>query len=98
MNARDALEHCPQASIWIASWQKNQEVGFQVADNGPGIPTTYRSSLFTPSHSIKVAEKGVGLGLYVCDKAIKELGGKIRYQDRPEGGACFIVALPQLTK
>jgi C4-dicarboxylate-specific signal transduction histidine kinase len=95
-NARDALKNQNNATVWITSWQQDNMAHFQVSDNGPGIPETIRPHIFTPFHSTKSTEHGTGLGLYICDKVIKELNGTISYTDRPEGGGCFSITLPQL--
>jgi signal transduction histidine kinase len=61
-----------------------------VADDGPGIQDP--DALFVPQVSGK--SDGWGLGLTLCRQFLEESGGKIRGENRPEGGARFQVSLP----
>ncbi|MDD2814124.1 MAG: tetratricopeptide repeat protein [Thiotrichaceae bacterium] len=92
-NAREALENIPDASILIKTWQTAEKVGFIVEDNGVGIPEEQQKSLFSPFHSTKA--HGTGLGLHFTQKALMELHGTIRYENRIPNGACFIIELPR---
>ena len=64
----------------------------RVLDNGPGIPADVLPKLFRPFFTTKV--NGTGLGLAVVQKILLQHGGHIEAQNRPEGGAEFIVTLP----
>ena len=66
----------------------------RVADTGPGIPDKMLPHLFTPFHTTKGVGKGTGLGLAVCYGIVKMHGGSIRATNRPTGGACFEITLP----
>ena len=94
-NARDALQGQDNATVWVTSWQTENQAGFRVADNGTGLAANYRPHLFTPFHSTKPTEQGTGLGLYICRKIVTELAGTLDYTDREAGGACFTITLPQ---
>ncbi len=91
-NAREALENIPDAFILIKTWQTAKKVGFQVEDNGAGIPQEQQQNLFSPFHSTKA--HGTGLGLHFAHQALVDLGGTITYQDRQPNGACFMIELP----
>lgn len=92
-NAREALENIPDANILIKTWQTAEKVGFIVEDNGAGIPKEQQTSLFSPFHSTKT--HGTGLGLHFTQKALTEMHGTIRYENRIPNGACFIIELPR---
>lgn len=62
-------------------------------DNGPGISPKIKDKLFEPFVSTK-EDKGVGLGLYVSYKIIKNHNGEILYNDTYKNGAYFIIKLP----
>jgi two-component system sensor histidine kinase AtoS len=64
----------------------------RILDNGPGIPADALPKLFRPFFTTKV--NGTGLGLAVVQKILLQHGGRVLTQNRPEGGAEFIVTLP----
>ena len=66
-------------------------------DNGPGIPPEVMAHLFEPFVTTKKPGKGTGLGLAVCDRIVREYGGRIWAQNNPGGGATFTVELPAET-
>ncbi len=69
-----------------------QEIEIQVCDNGPGIPSEVLGRLFEPFFTTK--SSGMGMGLAVSKTIVEAHKGKIRAQNRPEGGACFSFTLP----
>jgi C4-dicarboxylate-specific signal transduction histidine kinase len=64
-----------------------------VADNGTGVSPEIQSDLFTILSSAK--KTGMGLGLWLCQHIIARHGGRIWYEDAPQGGARFCIELPQ---
>ncbi len=89
----NAIEAMPQGGdLRIETRYNSDEVHILVADNGPGISPELRSQIFEPFFSTK--EDGSGLGLTVCDGIITAHGGRLELVDQPEGGACFLIALP----
>jgi C4-dicarboxylate-specific signal transduction histidine kinase len=96
-NARDAVEGQKDAKVLVKTWRREgRGSGFSVEDNGPGLVPEYRQQMFVPFVSTKSTEQGSGLGLYISRRIIDDLGGNLRYQDQPDGGACFIVSFPPL--
>jgi signal transduction histidine kinase len=69
-------------------------VELSVSDTGPGIAADILPRLFEPFVSDK--EAGLGLGLSVSRRIVEDHGGTIRAYNRPEGGACFVVRLPDM--
>lgn len=66
-------------------------------DNGPGLSPEIKERLFEPFVSTKL-DKGVGLGLYVSYKIIKNHNGEIVYNDTYKEGTYFIIKLPLIKK
>lgn len=68
---------------------------FSVADTGPGIPAEQQAALFglfsQVDGSITRAHGGTGIGLATVAGVAEMMGGSIRYEDSPGGGACFIL-------
>ncbi len=68
-------------------------VDFLVDDEGPGVPDELRARLFDPFFSTR-SERPGGLGLAVCARLAREVGGSIQVESSPQGGARFRVCLP----
>jgi C4-dicarboxylate-specific signal transduction histidine kinase len=65
-----------------------------VEDTGPGIPEDVLPCIFDPFFTTKPEGKGTGLGLSVSYGIAQEHGGCLRAENRPEGGARFVLELP----
>lgn len=66
----------------------------EVSDSGPGIPPPLRRRLFRRHVQGEGAERGAGLGLTICRRLVRLMGGRILLDAAPEGGARFRVELP----
>jgi len=69
----------------------------RVCDHGPGVPIELRERIFEPFYRLPGATErdgGVGLGLALVKSITLRHGGSVSCEDRPEGGACFVVQLP----
>jgi signal transduction histidine kinase len=64
-----------------------------ITDNGAGVSPDIQADLFTILSSAK--KTGMGLGLWLCQHIITRHGGRIWYEDAPQGGARFCIELPQ---
>jgi signal transduction histidine kinase len=73
-------------------------VRLTVADRGPGVPEAQRERIFEKFHRVDerlTAEKaGAGLGLSIARQLARGLGGDLRCEAAPEGGALFVLTLP----
>lgn len=70
----------------------------RVRDHGPGLSADARQRLFQPfsksAHEAAVSAPGVGLGLALCRRLSRSLGGDLRLNSRSGPGACFELLLP----
>ncbi|MCL2669543.1 MAG: ATP-binding protein [Syntrophaceae bacterium] len=66
-------------------------VGISIRDTGPGISREILKQIFTPFFTTK--QRGVGLGLAVCERIIRAHGGKIRVKSLPGQGTIFFIRL-----
>jgi signal transduction histidine kinase len=76
----------------IIASQQGDEAVIQFSDSGPGIRDPER--VFDPFYTTKPVGKGAGLGLSVVYGIVLDHGGDITCQNKPEGGALFVVRIP----
>ena len=65
-----------------------------VSDTGPGIPENVLPRIFDPFFTTKRGTGGSGLGLSVSLGIAQAHGGTLLAENRPEGGARFVLRLP----
>jgi signal transduction histidine kinase len=94
-NAIQSLEGSDQQEKRITIEGKSDVHCMQIAitDNGAGVSPEIQADLFTILSSAK--KTGMGLGLWLCQHIIARHGGRIWYEDAPQGGARFCIELPQ---
>jgi signal transduction histidine kinase len=92
-NGVDAmLEHSGGGSLIVSTDFVNERVQWSCSDTGPGVPDPNR--IFDPFFTTKPVGKGTGLGLSASYGIIRDHRGEITCQNRPEGGATFVISLP----
>jgi len=71
---------------------------FQVEDSGPGVPEEHREGIWERFQQIRApgtpGAKGSGLGLAIAREIIRQHGGTVFHENRPEGGAIFGFQVP----
>ena len=69
----------------------------RVMDRGPGVPPEQRERLFQrfwrQRRERSAAGAGAGLGLSIVARIAESHGGKVFVEDRPGGGAVFVLAI-----
>jgi signal transduction histidine kinase len=90
----NALRH-GSPPVQVAAAARGDDVEITVTDAGPGVPAEEVEAVFTPfTHGIGVAAgEGSGLGLSIVASLARSIGGRVRYEDVPGGGARFVVTL-----
>ena len=86
----------PGASVSTVVAAADGEVIVRILDDGPGFPPDEGERLFElffRSARTSQAAAGAGIGLFVCARLIRAMGGRIWATNRPEGGAEFGFAL-----
>jgi PAS domain S-box-containing protein len=94
MNAAAAMGGVePEARRLLVKSENHQEDGVRVSvrDSGTGIDESDKERLFEPFYTTKRA--GMGMGLVISQRIINALGGEIRAENNPEGGATFYFTL-----
>jgi two-component system NtrC family sensor kinase len=92
-NAADAM---PEGGKLILRTRRamDDQVIFEVEDEGEGITPENQAKLFTPFFTTKQPGKGVGLGLSIVYGIIKMHRGQISVQSKLGEGTTFTIQLP----
>ncbi|HTS37446.1 MAG TPA: HAMP domain-containing sensor histidine kinase [Candidatus Solibacter sp.] len=93
-NAIDALDQAGGGTLEISAQRQGNDAVLHFSDTGPGIREPQR--VFDPFYTTKPVGKGTGLGLSAVYGVIQEHHGQITCQNKPEGGALFIVRFSAL--
>jgi signal transduction histidine kinase len=96
----NAIKYAPGSNIHISgrATEARGLVELLVEDDGPGIPSDDLEHIFERFYRGRSREKsespGTGLGLAIARAIVEGHGGQMRAENRPAGGARFIVSLP----
>ncbi|MBP6764752.1 MAG: sensor histidine kinase, partial [Rubrivivax sp.] len=95
VNALDAMAGAPQRRLRIHADADAGLVRLAVSDSGPGITPQMLPRLFEPFATSKPPGAGLGLGLMISRRIVREFGGELSAtQNGSEGGATFVMTLP----
>lgn len=94
LNAYQAMQGRGALFIQVTSRQEgsNGFASVEISDTGPGIPHEQREDIFTPFFSTN--KQGSGLGLYIAQTILQDLGGSITLVDSSTQGATFRILIP----
>jgi signal transduction histidine kinase len=94
-NAHQAMaRRSGERALTVRLRVRDDRVVIEVIDTGPGIPPQLLSRIFDPFFTTKPPGEGSGLGLSVSYGIVAQHGGRLYAENRPEGGAVFVVELP----
>lgn len=91
-NATQAMNNGGVIHLGATVDQENKQVRLTFSDQGSGIQEEDLSKIFQPYFTTK--DVGIGLGLAITERIIKEHGGSITVASRPGAGTTFTVLLP----
>jgi len=94
----NAVKYTPGDSpIEIGAGLADSALRIEVSDRGPGLPPGQEESVFEKFYRGRREgdPSGVGLGLSICRGIVEAHGGVISAANREDGGARFVVLLPQ---
>lgn len=97
----NAAKFSPQGGIVRASLGNGpgDRWRIEIADQGPGIPETFRAHVFEPFAQADGTDArrlgGTGLGLSISKRIVERLGGAMSFETETDRGTRFFVDLPK---
>ena len=91
LNAAQAMDG--RGRVAVTGERHGARVALAIRDEGPGIAAESIGRIFEPFFTTK-SGAGAGLGLAISSEIVHELGGDLRAENHPGGGACFRLDLP----
>ena len=92
-NGLEAMQAVDMRELSITTAAENREFArVTVGDSGPGLPDAVMKRLFQPFVTTK--EKGMGIGLTICQSIVEAHGGSILALPNTGGGAAFCFCVP----
>jgi CheY-like chemotaxis protein len=91
-NAKNEL-HQKGGTIRLELEEKDKDIEISINDNGNGIPAKIRKQLFKKRVPSK---NGLGLGLFLYNKVVRELGGQLILKGTSSKGTTFLLLLPKI--
>jgi two-component system NtrC family sensor kinase len=92
LNAAQAMDGAGRVAV--TGHRRGGRVVLEIRDAGPGIAPEHLGRVFEPFFTTKPEGAGTGLGLTISSEIVRELGGDLRAENHPGGGACFVIELP----
>jgi len=88
----------PEKRIWFSLSLSEQELVFEIKDEGPGLTEEDQKKLFKKFMRLSAqptgGESSTGLGLSIVKYLAEQLGGKIGCDSQSGLGSCFCLVLP----
>ena len=95
----NALRYTRNGSVLLGVRRAGNEVRIEVWDSGPGIAAEQRARIFGEFQRLEQpspwGEKGLGLGLSICDRLAGILDHQLGLRSRVGHGSCFSVTVPR---
>jgi signal transduction histidine kinase/CheY-like chemotaxis protein len=94
----NALKYTVKGGVVVGCRPRGDTVRIEVWDSGVGIPASERRRIFEEFHRIDSdnprAERGMGLGLAIVDRACRLLGHPVDIRSAEGAGSMFSVTVP----
>jgi signal transduction histidine kinase len=92
----NAMKFTPsEGKVDLRVERQAEQVEFVLRDSGPGIESTALTDIFKRFCQIdRNARRGLGLGLYICERIVEAHGGRIWVESEFGKGAAFHFTLP----
>lgn len=85
----------PQGAVRLYAQRTDDQVHFEVQDDGPGIPIAAQARLFDRFYRVQgTRSSGSGLGLAIVKSVAQAHGGDVYVRSAPGAGSTFGLVLP----
>jgi signal transduction histidine kinase/ActR/RegA family two-component response regulator len=95
----NALRYTRRGGVLMGARRCGDQVRVEVWDTGPGIPPEQRKRIFREFQRLERpspwGEKGLGLGLSICDRIAGMLGHRLDLHSRVGHGSGFAITVPR---
>ncbi|MES2670484.1 MAG: PAS domain-containing hybrid sensor histidine kinase/response regulator [Pseudomonadota bacterium] len=99
----NALRYTREGGVLLGLRRRGQQIECQVWDTGPGIPDHHLTQIFEEFRRFDHAfakgigiddERGLGLGLSICQRIARMLDHPLRVRSRVGNGSMFSISVP----
>ncbi|GAA5001437.1 hybrid sensor histidine kinase/response regulator [Pseudoluteimonas lycopersici] len=95
----NALRYTQHGGVLLAARVRAGAVALEVVDTGPGIPAIHLRQIFEEFHRFEQpgerGERGLGLGLSICQRISNVLGHPLDVRSRVGRGSVFSISVPR---
>jgi two-component system phosphate regulon sensor histidine kinase PhoR len=93
----NAIKFSPDGgTVTVSARETADGIELSVTDQGVGVPPSERDRIFSKFYKAGEGQtRGTGLGLFIAQGLVQEMGGKIRVDSSEGGGSRFAFALPR---
>ena len=81
-------------TLWISTHKGEENVEIRIRDNGSGMPPEVIDKIFNPFFTTKPTDKGTGLGLAISNDIVRQHGGSISVESKPDEYTEMRIELP----
>jgi signal transduction histidine kinase len=93
-NAQQAVAEGVEPRVRIELKRDGMHYTVLVADNGQGIPESFKERIFEPNFTTKGS--GMGLGLAIVSRIVEQHAGVIKFETAPGIGTQFTLEFPSI--
>jgi PAS domain S-box-containing protein len=98
----NGLRYCERGGVLIGCRRRGADLEIRVYDTGPGIASHQREHLYVEFSRLEQGspwgEKGLGLGLSICDRLARLLNHELTLSSQPGHGSAFGVRVPRVAQ
>lgn len=95
-NALDAMEQSANPTLLMEVIPTDDSVTLAMIDCGTGMPSDVVEQMFDPFFTTKEVGQGLGLGLSISTKIVRDLGGELRVDSTPGVGTRIYLNLKRV--